>query len=171
MTKIQNSPLLLKSLLWAIGVSLLLLMISQIASTVTTRRSIAEMESIYISLAFAIGLDLFTVIAIAIGWRWCAAGASIITACINVLCYNKFDYSTFEAAKLAYTSILISCVQPVVVYAYSEILHRLQESQVEGEVQRLQMQLAEQDIEIERLKMKRTYNKRITSDEPELNEN
>lgn len=127
--QILQTKWLLNALIITICASLILLMISQVTSTITARHRVNPHEPIWISAAFASGFDLFVCAAIAIGWRWCAAGASVVVAMVNIYCYNKYNFAGFDA----WMAVLLSCVQPGVVYAYSEILHRLYMAKAEME--------------------------------------
>jgi uncharacterized protein YacL len=130
MKTILNTKWLLISILITVGASILFLMISQISSTIEVKQSLTNNESFIMSIMFAIGFDLFTVVAIAAGWRWLAGISSLITSWINLFYYDKFDFSDFNHAKMAISAIIFSIIQPLATYAYSELLHRIQEAKL-----------------------------------------
>lgn len=93
-------------------------MVSQLNHTITVYQRLDPLAPIIYSICFAVSFDLFAGIAIMVGWKRIALISSIAMTGINLLCYR-----IFENTVPGISAILISLIQPGMIYAYSILIH------------------------------------------------
>lgn len=116
--KKQLTPLQFKVIQWLIYISFIFGMISQLNHTIITYRRLAPDETIIYAICFAASFDIFIGVAIMVGWKIPALIAAGIMVGINLICYNLFEFTNQGIA-----AIVISFIQPGMIYFYSVLIH------------------------------------------------
>lgn len=102
----------------AIYISFIGGMLSQLNHTMSLYTRLDPDTNILYAIAFSISFDLFVGVAIIVGWTKPAFIAALGMVLINLLHYSLFEL-TFKASG----ALLISVIQPAMVYAYAVLIH------------------------------------------------
>lgn len=115
MKKLNNTQRLILTI--AIYLSFIGGMASQINHTVIIYLRL-EPDNLIIAYCMAVSFDLFVAISISIGWIKPAIIASLAMLSINLLFYGLL-----EMTIPGISAILISIIQPCMIWAYSTLIH------------------------------------------------
>lgn len=93
-------------------------MASQLNHTIIVYERLEPNAPLIWAFCFGISFDLFVGIAIMVGWMKPALMASFVMTGINLLCYGLFDLTI-----AGISAVLISLIQPGMIFAYSVLIH------------------------------------------------